>query len=1139
MADEPTKTRNILEGLDEILKDSPLCPVSAGECYSWASRQFLKEDMGDAKLQHGKVLDRWGNTSAGTGGYYDHAWIEREGRIYDWQTMEGPGKHGSKGKDGWSKEEFEDYFQPKDITTYQGEEPLILAARHGHYGPWEKTTEPRPTEQATVPSEIQQAISTTSTAATSADLAARFTEAWEARRAEMGARAKETGPRAALRGLGWFGTLLTVGEELVEQLPSDSPLRDALERDPFLLVRQVPDFTDIDISNLSETLLSDKPVDEGPWMGAEKEIIANIGDWIERQFGAGEPEQEPTGIATLPEAMRMFPYDPEKGYGGSWLHHGGPYGFTRFDIGQVGTGEGAGAFHTGGPSGYFTEIPTKGTWYRKTTSPVPHPRFGDESPLDFQARLLKKYESFIDDNPSYTDTTFDTGYGGEWVEIGEKGVENARRGDFKDRVYKLTNELSQFLERGGRWHHGQWIAPTSVEEVDKWLNPRIAELEETLDRGTTYSLTRPRIQYAARAHGWPSPDELLRKELLHGSRYGTPSKPEDPGVPLEPWQRWTVEADLKILRDMQEAGPLYHKPGYEYQYKVPESLYSELLVWEDAIKDQFPNDPERRKSAIAIAENLYKRIHPRLLHVARDTTLQQLVREIKMDGSGRIAPGELESMFRDAGIPGHYYLEATSRLEGKTPEAQHNMVIWDQSVLDKDFQLTERRGEGDTTQRYEEGGLVHGPLSVNPDVLEYGMRRTPAERLMRPPRTLYAEGGLASLPRNPVLGGQQHMLAYITPEEASTLRAQGGGVTPTGGQYRGPGGIASFQVAGLAGIGQMGGVHGGGGQGVGHGQGVAAAQAAAAANAAAAAAAATAQSPTGRDIPTPTQLSSSKEMGDESLPELESKTMAKFANMPPSQFNSIFGKYAPYGLSLHGKVFTQDDFIDMPPEEFSALRSNPATTVVGDPNSTFGKAVSAFGLAALGLAVPALSIPTSIMSLARYAAKKPGDPPISALGFIGDQAAKSFGYKDVADMTVDVSLPEVGLSEAVSEAFAPVQSAVQDIHGFVAPPVHDIAQSLGLHSESPQFSVTPDNMGSGIEQPQAAAQPLPPLPIDHTGPLGTEVQDPLGGDIYESGLISPAFTIDELRKYGIGQIPPTTSIFAHGGFVDKPLYSRN
>jgi len=60
----------------------------------------------------------------------------------------------------------------------------------------------------------------------------------------------------------------------------------------------------------------------------------------------------------------------------------------------------------------------------------------------------------------------------------------------------------------------------------------------------------------------------------------------------------------------------------------------------------------------------------------------------------------------------------------------------------------------------------------------------------------FQEGGIASLPNSPVLAGQQHMLAYITPEEASRLRAQGGGVTPTGGQYRGPGGIASFVVGG-------------------------------------------------------------------------------------------------------------------------------------------------------------------------------------------------------------------------------------------------------------------------------------------------------------------------------------------------------
>jgi hypothetical protein len=54
------------------------------------------------------------------------------------------------------------------------------------------------------------------------------------------------------------------------------------------------------------------------------------------------------------------------------------------------------------------------------------------------------------------------------------------------------------------------------------------------------------------------------------------------------------------------------------------------------------------------------------------------------------------------------------------------------------------------------------------------------------------QGGLASLPTRPILGGEQHELSYITPEEAQLLRRHGGGVTPSGGQYTGPGGLPAF-----------------------------------------------------------------------------------------------------------------------------------------------------------------------------------------------------------------------------------------------------------------------------------------------------------------------------------------------------------
>ena len=45
-------------------------------------------------------------------------------------------------------------------------------------------------------------------------------------------------------------------------------------------------------------------------------------------------------------------------------------------------------------------------------------------------------------------------------------------------------------------------------------------------------------------------------------------------------------------------------------------------------------------------------------------------------------------------------------------------------------------------------------------------------------------GGIRSLPTRPIIGGQQHELSYITPEESRLLRQHGGGVTPHGGQLK-------------------------------------------------------------------------------------------------------------------------------------------------------------------------------------------------------------------------------------------------------------------------------------------------------------------------------------------------------------------
>jgi hypothetical protein len=433
--------------------------------------------------------------------------------------------------------------------------------------------------------------------------------------------------------------------------------------------------------------------------------------------------------------------------------------------------------------------------------------------------------------------------------------------------------------------------------------------------------------------------------------------------------------------------------------------------------------------------------------------------------------------------------------------------------------------------------------------------------------TLYAKGGLASLPQNPVLGGQEHMLAYITPEEASTLRAQGGGVTPDGGQRRGPGGIASFGVgkgySGATFSGAMGQTPGGKGPG-GHGKfglGDTAAD-------------------TDFSLSVAETFSKGEEAADKlsktdlpNLHALQSKTNPKsikgqevaqaiskgkkgladsgFVSGAISKLNALksaisqdnegfYGKHMGW-IDAKGNEVSIADFAAMSPAETQGLLGDPGTSTKLDPKSPFA---SVLGLAQFGLGFAVPTAPFSALGYFGDVANMLSGEPLSGIpGMLSSLATSAsdavdlpeFSFADVFGKDADQAI-----SDTVQQAVAPVHSAAQDIYGFVAPPVHDMAAALGLHSEPSPFSITPANMGPGIEQPQAGPWQPPPVVIDHTGPLGTEVQDPLGGDVYESGLISPAFTIDELQQYGIGQIPQTTSMFAaHGGFVDKPLYSRS
>lgn len=84
--------------------------VADGRCFPWAYENL--PDASNARLVHATVHDPW------SGKPYLHAWIERVGRVYDWQSVErgmGPGAR------GWGKKKFYAAYRPVDVKVYDYE----------------------------------------------------------------------------------------------------------------------------------------------------------------------------------------------------------------------------------------------------------------------------------------------------------------------------------------------------------------------------------------------------------------------------------------------------------------------------------------------------------------------------------------------------------------------------------------------------------------------------------------------------------------------------------------------------------------------------------------------------------------------------------------------------------------------------------------------------------------------------------------------------------------------------------------------------------------------------------------------------------------------------------------------------------
>lgn len=94
-----------------------------GDCYHWASTNALKyENRGfkSVKVIHANVQDTNGKR-------FGHAWIEADGRVYDWQTVVKMGE-----ADGWDKKTYYQIAKPKGIHEYTATEAAVRPLREGY-----------------------------------------------------------------------------------------------------------------------------------------------------------------------------------------------------------------------------------------------------------------------------------------------------------------------------------------------------------------------------------------------------------------------------------------------------------------------------------------------------------------------------------------------------------------------------------------------------------------------------------------------------------------------------------------------------------------------------------------------------------------------------------------------------------------------------------------------------------------------------------------------------------------------------------------------------------------------------------------------------------------------------------------------
>ena len=106
-----------------------LIETAIGQCYPHAvkmakgSSQEEFSDLTRFKVVHGRVTDKYSGESV------LHAWVEKGGMVFDWQT------HSTK-PDGIPKDIYYDMYSPEIHNEYTAEETMINCLKSGQAGPW-------------------------------------------------------------------------------------------------------------------------------------------------------------------------------------------------------------------------------------------------------------------------------------------------------------------------------------------------------------------------------------------------------------------------------------------------------------------------------------------------------------------------------------------------------------------------------------------------------------------------------------------------------------------------------------------------------------------------------------------------------------------------------------------------------------------------------------------------------------------------------------------------------------------------------------------------------------------------------------------------------------------------------------------